>query len=81
MDVVRLFGEWRSCKCGKSSGRYTDSLNAEIKGLAVPMGIHNRSIAEALRTRTLIVSTGREKGPNLQAWFFPPGYHRIKEVE
>lgn len=40
-DVVRLFpGKVRKCRCGSSSGKYTDGRNAWYKGdRAVPLGI------------------------------------------
>lgn len=50
-DVVRLFNVERKCQCGKSSGRYTDYLNAVISGPCVPLGFDNGSIARAFRYR------------------------------
>lgn len=41
----------RICECGRSGGRYTDDLNAEIWGEAIPIGIANSSFIAALRAR------------------------------
>jgi hypothetical protein len=52
-DVVRLFisTKPRKCKCKKSWGHYTDSINAVIGGIAIPMGFANSSLVEALINR------------------------------
>lgn len=51
-DIVKLTHEPRTCECGRSGGRYfSDGLNAEIWGDAVPLGIANPSFAEALKNR------------------------------
>ena len=52
-DVVKFGGnnEWRDCHCGKSSGRYIDSLYAEIKGEGIPIGFNNSSLVRAIRNR------------------------------
>lgn len=38
-DVVRVYGEWRACHCGKSSARYVDDAIAVIRGPARVLGI------------------------------------------
>jgi len=51
-DVVALReGQWRTCDCGNAGGRYTDSVNAEIVGSAIPIGFENASFVEALAAR------------------------------
>ena len=53
-DVVRLMqDEERFCKCGKSSGKYTDELNAWYKGgeFVVPLGFANGSLVKALHNQ------------------------------
>ncbi len=40
-DVVKLDHESRSCKCGKSSGRYLDHNQAVYSGYAMPIGMRN----------------------------------------
>lgn len=42
-DILRLWFEDRTCKCGKSGGKYVDRLNAQIWGDALPLGIDNYS--------------------------------------
>lgn len=50
-DIVKcIIDKERTCKCGSSSGMYTDSLNAVFKGeFCVPIGISNSSIVKALQ--------------------------------
>lgn len=51
-DVVKLDYNGRYCKCRASFGAYEDDgLNAKIGGLAIPLGIHNGSLASALKRR------------------------------
>ncbi len=51
-DVVRLFFEVRTCKCGSCSGRYLeDGLKAEISKDAVPLGFDNYSFMGAICNR------------------------------
>jgi hypothetical protein len=49
-DAIMLIpNEIRSCKCGRSSGRYVDDINAEISGDdAVCIGFSNPSFWDAL---------------------------------
>ncbi len=49
-DIVRMVeGEMRHCKCGKSGGMYRDKVMAEIEGHAIPIGISNPSLVEAVK--------------------------------
>jgi len=50
-DVVRLLFEKRKCSCGKSWGLYVDDIDASIGGEAVPLGISNYSLQNALDDR------------------------------
>lgn len=50
-DVIRLFDKKRHCKCRRSWGHYTDSVNAVIGGIAIPLGFANNSLVEALLNR------------------------------
>ncbi len=44
-DIVALTGEWRSCICKCSSGRYLkDGLHAEYKGSALLLGMLNKDL-------------------------------------
>jgi hypothetical protein len=48
-DIVKCQKSGRTCQCGASGGRYTDSLNAIYWGEAVPLGLANSSFVQALR--------------------------------
>lgn len=50
-DVRRLDRRLRTCYCRRFMGRYTDDLNAEIAGKAIPLGIDNGSFADAIAER------------------------------
>lgn len=51
-DVFKMSHELKKCECGASWGRYKgDGLNATYSGEAVPLGIHNSSLASALRNQ------------------------------
>lgn len=50
-DIVRLLELRRYCECARSYGNYVDSLNAEVGGLAIPIGFANPSFKKALETR------------------------------
>jgi hypothetical protein len=41
----------KTCRCGESSGAYTDFLNAWYKGPCIPLGIANDSFTEAVRNQ------------------------------
>lgn len=47
-DIVRLIQEKRTCRCGLSSGEYTDRLNAVYEGPCIPLGINNQSLVRAI---------------------------------
>ena len=50
-DIISLkVGEKRTCKCGASSGMYTDNLNAVFKGEhCIPLGIDNNKFIKAIQ--------------------------------
>jgi hypothetical protein len=49
-DVVRCFKDLRTCKCGESSGHYTDKVNAVFRGEhCVPMGMGGGDLVKALK--------------------------------
>lgn len=72
-DLFRLINEMRTCKCGLTKGRYTDELNAEISGLAIPIGIHNPSFIKAILNRP---DTGM--GERFEAFIIPKEVKTIK---
>ena len=47
-DMVLLDFSQRECKCGRSKGRYLDSLHAEIRGPCVALGILGSSLHRAI---------------------------------
>lgn len=47
-DVVRLFLETRTCKCGKAGGKYLDQHNAVYWGHAIPIGMSNLGLLTAI---------------------------------
>jgi hypothetical protein len=50
-DVLKLRYEMRTCECGRCWGLYEDITHARIGGDAIPLGIGNRSLMDALETR------------------------------
>lgn len=50
-DIRAIRAEKTTCACGSSWGKYTDDLNAEIGGQAVPLGLTNDSFIKALVSR------------------------------
>ena len=67
-DIVRLFRSQRSCKCGDSWGQYTDHIKANVGGLAIPVGVDNKTFARAVRTRGTTPSAHSEL--NFDAFVF-----------
>ena len=52
-DVVRLTESifYNFCKCGESSGRYVDDLNAVYSGEAIPIGFSNSELLTAIQSQ------------------------------
>jgi len=64
-DVFRIYKEPRSCRCGKTKGKYLeDGLHAVYQGEGVPLGIgdgeFNRQISK--------FPFNASKGKNFDAW-------------
>lgn len=54
-DLLRLFEERRTCRCGQAWGHYLwDGLHADIGGTAIPVGVDNAQLANALRRRPTV---------------------------
>lgn len=68
-DIVRLFSEFRTCRCGKTGGRYTNDVNADVWGPCIPVGIDNRTFRDAIIHRTA-VGEGVD-GTGFTAFIFP----------
>ncbi|MFK5948103.1 MAG: hypothetical protein QM500_04965 [Methylococcales bacterium] len=59
-DIFKLQDVEKRCVCGKSWGLYLDNgLKAKIGGDAIPLGIDNSSLADALANR-------KEKGKGIR---------------
>lgn len=56
-DVVRLFEVERKCRCGESSGRYVDGINAEVAGPCECIGFDNTSLVAAIKRDHMHTST------------------------
>lgn len=77
--LCMLVRRWRSCECGESSGRYLDDRDfAEISGQAIPIGIINPSLLDAVRNRKSGITDFKRL--DIQAFVFSPDYHKIKKV-
>ncbi len=76
-DIVRLrmSKTMQVCTCGQSKGRYTDNLNAEYSGKAIPLGIANSGLIEAIRARPDIGD-----GSTFEAWVMPKDCPTFKKV-
>jgi hypothetical protein len=74
-DIVKLFREARSCRCGRSSGWYDDDeVTAIIDGEAIPMGIGNWSLERAVRLRP-----AGGLGERVDMWVVPINSGRVKQ--
>ena len=77
-DVFKLSSEVRSCRCGLSQGRYLeDNLHAEINMAAIPIGLSNRSLLEAMRG----YATNKSMDRKVDAWVFRVDEPHIERVE
>ncbi len=52
-DIVALKRNQRECACGKSWGRYLNSLRVEVGGKALVIGLDNFQLARVLDLRQL----------------------------
>lgn len=50
-DLIRLWGTWRACSCGKVRGRYVDQEKVEYTGgtHAMPLGLDNHTMEKVAR--------------------------------
>lgn len=74
-DVIRLFREPRSCKCGASRGAYdSDGKSAWHTG-GVPLGFSTKIFEEALAARPQ-----RGRGRKILAFIIPVECKTMREV-
>lgn len=48
-DMVALHSEDRTCRCGRSGGRYIDRVWAEYRGPSRILGMLNQEVSQSLR--------------------------------
>jgi len=77
-DVVRLFNDWRTCRCGRVRGRYVNDRLAEYAGPAVPLGFHNGSLLEAMQAW---LSTEGKAAGNFTAFTIAPDCPTFRKVD
>jgi hypothetical protein len=86
-DIFSLTMEERTCKCGKSSGKLVDPLNAEIKGDCMPIGFAKQSFLDALRRQHIEnkrYDRNKDtcyKGQEFTAFVIPDYAKSVKRVE
>ena len=74
-DIFKLDFETRYCKCGKSSGKYLNTIDAVYSGeFAVPIGINNRQLANA-------VFNPHTDTRDFNAFVFDDNYSKFKKGE
>lgn len=73
-DVLSLRLEPRKCWCGCSGGYYTDDVNAQVIGAAVPLGLANPSLGPAIERRC---KTG--EGQAIEAFTIPLDCESVDE--
>lgn len=68
-DIVRLFSELRTCKCGECSGRYINDIYAIYNGgeNVIPIGFGNNSFLDAVENQP----EGMGKGKVFKAFVIP----------
>lgn len=81
-DIFNLTMEEKKCKCGKSSGRYIDELNAIIAGSSIAIGFANNSFIDAYRRQVIENQVADKdtccKGQEFTAFFIPEWATSIK---
>lgn len=85
-DVKKLQLEITTCRCNNSWGKYLDGINAEIGGDAIPIGISNSSLAEAIVKETEYKESVvpyyrplRTKGFEFTAFIIPKNCESVKK--
>jgi len=75
-DVVKLKHQKTSCDCGKCWGWYVDDLNAVINKEAIPIGLANSSLINAIRFRPEF-----GQGSKFEAFVIPKDCETIEVVD
>ena len=53
-SVFNLTNKSKSCECGKTTGHYTDTINAVYSGPAIPIGFANTSLLNAIELQEFL---------------------------
>lgn len=75
-DIVKLHQEVTTCKCGQSQGAYLDELHVVYSGDAIPLGIANSSLGEAVRNQPV-----SGNGTVFEAFVIPTQCQTFKRVQ
>ncbi len=84
-DIFSLNMNLKTCSCGKTKGRYVDSLNAEIEGNCKAIGFANNSFLKAYHMQKIeyIAQKGKPSccsGGEFTAFFIPESATSVKRV-
>jgi len=81
-DVFRLISEeTRSCRCGKTSGKYISHLEAEFTGkFAVTLGISNDSFLSAIKKQPVSIKGQVVVGERFEAFVIPKECNSFKRA-
>jgi hypothetical protein len=81
MDVFNLTMTEKTCSCGKSSGKYIDNLNAEIKGNCKGIGFANNKFKIAYHLQKIEDDAQSCcDGVEFTAFFIPESAKSIRRV-
>ena len=85
MDIFNLTITEKTCSCGKSSGKYIDNLNAEIKGNCKGIGFANNKFKMAYQIQKIEDDAQKGKptccdGIEFTAFFIPESATSIRRV-
>lgn len=84
-DVLKMTGPCDArpdyCDCGRSWGHYTDDLNAEYGGAAVPLGVSNSEFQRALLAQAEWGNRGDGHGHCFVAFIIPDNCDTCKQIK
>lgn len=85
-DIFNLTMREKHCICKKSSGKYIDNLNTEIKGNCKCIGFSNESFKKAYMMQKIEdkAQEGKPsccKGTEFTAFFIPDNATSVKRIE
>jgi hypothetical protein len=84
-DIFNLTYKDKSCGCGKTHGRYIDSLNAEYSGHAQAIGFNNKSFKIAYQLQKIEDKHQKKptccEGVTFEAFFIPEAATSLNKIE